>query len=229
MNARLQARRINGRPHPLSGPLAAALWLASSLLVAALPAQAAQRGARPDPELDPLRQRLHMLDIDPRTNVHAAYERLRARLAVDAAADARKRDRPQALALALLRVETAETAVRGEAAREELRQLELERSELLIEASRRDAARARAEAERLRVQLQVQAEDMARLRQSAEAEAVARQEAESTLDAVAGEEAEKLRAARAREAELKRLEAELSAGQGGAAKPARTRKPSPGH
>lgn len=200
---------------PLSFALCALFGAGAAAVGAALPspAEAAQRDVRPDPELDPLRQRLRALDVDPRSNVHADYERLRARIALEAAAEARKRDRPHALALARLRVETAEAAVRSQQAEEAVRQLDLQRSEWLIEASRRDAARARAETERLRVQLQVQAEEMASLRQSVEAESLARQEAESTLDDVAGAEAEKLRAARAREAELKRLEAELSGGK----------------
>ena len=226
-----RARRVGAHRAAFALPLSFALCTlfggGSAVVGVSLPspAEAAQRDARPDPELDPLRQRLRTLDTDPRSNAHAAYERLRARIALDTVADARKRERPHLLALARLRVETAEAAVRSEQAEETVRQLDLQRSELLIEASRRDAMRARAEAERLRVQLQVQAEDMARLRQSAEAESLARQEAESTLDDVAGAEAEKLRAARAREAELKRLEAELSGGSAPA--PAGGTKPKP--
>lgn len=220
---------VSARAATLARPLSMVLCAAFATgvvaagLVVSSPVEAAQRDERPDPELDPLRQRLRALDTDPRSNAHAAYERLRARIALEEAADARRRDRPHALALARLRVDTAEAAVRSEQAQQAIQLLELERSELLIEASRRDAARARAEAERLRVQFQVQAEEMARLRQSVEAESLARQEAESTLDDVAGAEAEKLRAARAREAELKRLEAELSGG----ATPAGGGKPKP--
>ena len=84
-----------------------------------------------------------------------------------------------------------------------------ERSELLVEASRQDAARARAEAERLRIQAQIQAEEAERLRLAAESEYGARQEVEGVLEGVASDQAAKLRAARARQAELERREAEL--------------------
>jgi hypothetical protein len=91
----------------------------------------------------------------------------------------------------------------------EIDRLDRERSELLVEASRRDAARARPEAERLRIQAQVQAEEAARLREQADADAAARADAEGALDSVASGQAAKLRAARRRAAELARQEAEL--------------------
>ena len=90
--------------------------------------------------------------------------------------------------------------------------LDRTRSELLIEASRRDAARARQEAERLRVQAQIQAEEAERLRMAAEAETLARQDAEDMLTSVAGQQTAKLSAARQKEAQLARQEAELMSG-----------------
>lgn len=156
-----------------------------------------------------LSQRLVAIDADPARNAFAAYERLQAKQALDALATARGRSRADALQVAEWRVETAEFAAATEAARREIDRLERERSELLVEASRRDAARARQEAERLRVQAQIQAEEAARLRLAAEQAAQARQEAEIVLDDVAGAQAAKLRAARQREAELARREAEL--------------------
>ncbi len=159
-----------------------------------------------------LAQRMQQIDLDPERNTLAAYERLQARQALDALAAARGRSRADAQQVADWRVETAELATATEAMRRELDRLDRERSELLVEASRQDAARARQEAERLRVQAQIQAEESARLRMAAEAEATARQEAETILDGVAGGEAAKLRAARQREAELARQEAELMRG-----------------
>lgn len=181
--------------------------LAIALLFAlALPAVQA---AEDDPDHARLAQRLRAIEVDPTRNPYAAYERLQARQALDALAHARSRQRADALQIAQWRVETAELAAGTEATRRELEQLDRERSELLVEASRQDAARAREEAERLRVQAQIQAEEAARLRMAAEQEALLRQDAETALDDVAGAQAAKLRAARKREAELARREREL--------------------
>ena len=178
--------------------------LALVLLLAAAPAWAAE-----DPDWLHLSQRLQALDADPATSGLASYERLRARNALDALAQAGSRRRAEALEIARWRVETAETAARTEVVRREIDRLDRERSDLLVEASRREAARARAEAERLRIQAQIQAEEAERLRLAAESEATARQEVETVLQGVSASEAAKLRAARQREAELARQEAEL--------------------
>lgn len=181
--------------------------LAVALLLVALAVPAAH--AADDPEQARLAQRLRAIEVDPTRNTFAAYERLQARQALDALAAARSAQRADALQIAQWRVETAELAAGTEAARREIDLLDRERSELLVEASRQDAARARQEAERLRVQAQIQAEEAARLRMTAEQEAQMRQEAEIVLDDVAGAQAAKLRAARQREAELARREREL--------------------
>lgn len=175
-----------------------------ALLLVAWPAN-----AEDDPDWLRLGQRLQALEADPATAGMASYERLQARVALDALLQANSRRRPDALEVAQWRVETAETAARTEVARREIERLDRERSDLMLEASRREAARARAEAERLRIQAQIQAEEAERLRLAAEAEASARQEAETVLQGVSASEAAKLRAAREREAELARQEAEL--------------------
>ncbi|WP_123831167.1 hypothetical protein [Luteimonas sp. 100069] len=156
-----------------------------------------------------LQQRLQALDSNPETAGTAAYERLQARQSLASLAAARSSQRASALQIAAWRVETAELAARTEVSRRELADLERERSALIVEASRQDAVRARQEAERLRIQAQIQAEETARLRLAAEEEGTARQQAETVLQGVASGEAAKLRAARQREAELKRREAEL--------------------
>jgi len=193
--------------------LAIAAVLAAALL-AGRPALAAD-----DPDAARLSQRLVAIEADPALNTFSAYERLQARQAVDALAAARGRKRESALQLAQWRVETAELAVRTEANRREIERLDRERGDLLLEASRREAARARQEAERLRVQSQIQAEEAARLRQAAEEEAQARQEAETVLQGVSSREAARLKAARARAAELKRQEEELMRSLEGDSKP----------
>ncbi|NDK38360.1 hypothetical protein DT603_05825 [Pseudoxanthomonas gei] len=181
--------------------------LACALLLAALPALSAER-----PEVVALNQRLVMLQSDPERAELAAFERLQAQQAVAALAKARGKQRDSALYIADRRVEIAETAARAEAARREADRLERTRSELLVEASRREAARARQENERLRIQAQIQTEEAERLRVAAEAETLARQDAEDMLTSVAGQQTAKLGAARQKEAQLARQEAELMSG-----------------
>jgi hypothetical protein len=166
--------------------------------------QAPEDGQAMGPEL-----RLQALDTDPRFTGAGAYERLRAEQAVQALATAKSRDRQAALVLAARRVAIAELAAHGELVQREVARLDQVRSDLLLEASRRDAERARQEAERLRLQSQIQAEEAERLRATAAAEAAARQQAEEVILDVGGQQAAKLKAARARDAELARKEAAL--------------------
>jgi len=156
-----------------------------------------------------LSQQITALDANSETASLAAYERLQARQAVETLANARSRDREAAYYVAERRVRIAEIAARTEAMQRRIDQLERERSELIVEASRRDAAQARAEAERLRIQARIQAEEAARLRQQTVTDAEAMQDIEAALQNVAGAQAAKLKAAREREAELARQEAEL--------------------
>ena len=153
--------------------------------------------------------RLQQLDADSSLNGYASYERLQARQALAALLEASRRERPDAQYVATRRVAVAELAARTEAMRRQADRLERDRSDLMVEASRQEAERARREAERLRIQAQIQAEETQRLRAEAEAAAMARQQAEDLIIDVGGAEAEKLKAARQREAELARQEAEL--------------------
>lgn len=157
--------------------------------------------------------RLQALEADPRYAGLAAYERLRARQTVDALATVRSKERAAATVIAARRIAIAELAARSELIERDVRRMDQARSELLVEASRREADRARQESERLRVQAQIQAEESERLRAAAEAETLARQQAEEVILDVGGKQAEKLKAARQREAELARQEAELMAAQ----------------
>ena len=181
--------------------------LALMLACVSLPALSAER-----PEVIALNQRLSSLQADPSLSELAAYERLQAQQAIAVLAKARGKQRDNALFVADRRVEIAETAARAESARRDADRLERTRSELLVEASRRDAARARQETERLRIQAQIQAEEAENLRLAAEADSIARQEAEDTLTNVAGEQSARLSSARVKEAKLARQEAELVSG-----------------
>ena len=190
---------MRGRPQILAGLLGLALATQAAL-------------AAENPVVVQLNQRLAALQADPDLAELAAYEKLQAQHAVAAFSKARRSQRETAQYVAERRVQIAEIAARAQAARREADRLDRTRSELLVEASRREAERARREAERLRVQAQIQAEETERLRLAAEAEALARQEAETTLDTVAGQQANRLSAARQRELKLAREEAELVSG-----------------
>ncbi len=179
-----------------------------ALLLLAMPLAQAQSS---DPAAT-LSQRLAALDSDPALASAGAYERLQARQALEALDQASSRNREASRYVAERRVSIAELAARNQVLQRELSQLETQRSELLIEASRRDAAQARAEAERLRLQAQLQAEEAARLREQSEAGEAAMQDVETALVGVAGVESARLKAAREREAALARQEAELMAG-----------------
>jgi outer membrane protein OmpA-like peptidoglycan-associated protein len=165
-----------------------------------------------DAEVAALSQRISALEADPQTAPLAAYERLQARQAIDALAQARSRDRDSARYVADRRVRIAEIAARTAAMQRDIDRLERERADLLVEASRQDATRARAEAERLRIQAQIQAEEAARLREQAAADAVAKQEVTALLEGVTDTQTAKLQAAREKQAALAREEAELVAG-----------------
>ncbi|MFC6842186.1 OmpA family protein [Xanthomonas theicola] len=183
--------------------------LLAALLALVVPAAAS---AAEDPQLAVLNQRLVALQADPLSADVAAYERLQAQQAVAALAAAKRKEQDDARYLAERRVEIAEIAARAALARRQVDQLDKTRSDLLVEASRREAARARQEAERLRVQAQIQAEEAESLRQAAEAEQLARQDAEQALTSVAGQQTAKLSAAQQKSAKLAREEAELVAG-----------------
>lgn len=189
--------------HSTATPAALAVVLAIALLAAA-PVR-----AQDDVAAAQLSQQLTALDANSETAHLAAYERLQARQAVEVLANARSREYDAAHYVAQRRVRIAEVAARTEVMQRQIDQLERQRSELIVEASRRDAAEARAEAEHLRIQARIQAEEAARLRQQSTSDAEAMQDIEAALEGVAGAQAAKLRAAREREAELARQEAEL--------------------
>lgn len=187
---------------------ARSIYLAAGLLALPLLAVAAD-----DPMVMQLNQRLMAISANPDTANLGAFERMQAQQAISTFSNAKRRDQELTRYLAERRVEIAETAVRAALAQREVDQLERTRSDLLIEASRREAARARQEAERLRVQAQIQAEESERLRLAAESEALARQDAENALTSVAGKQQQRLSAAQQNAAKLAREEAELVSGQ----------------
>ncbi|MBP6596676.1 MAG: OmpA family protein [Arenimonas sp.] len=150
-----------------------------------------------------LQAKLQQLETDPSLADLAGLERLHARQAVVAARDAKRRDRSLRLALAGIRIDAARAAAETELLVAQAGQLDRERDQIMLEASRREAEQARREADRLSLQ------------SLAREEAAQRQYEASTmaLEAAGAEtaQARKLAQARARETELARKEAELAA------------------
>lgn len=187
------------------------------LAIAVVPVHAQTRNDAGTAELE---RKLVALDANPDYANAAAYERLQARHAVDALASARQSQYEAAYYVADRRVQIAATAADTAAMQQQIRELDRERTELLLEASRLDAAAARAEAVRLRIEAQIRLEEAERLRSQSQSDADAMADVETALKDVAGAQAARLKAAKAREAELARQEAELLRG-----KPANPAKP----
>ncbi len=167
--------------------------------------------AADDEVIAQLNARLSALDANPDLREQGAYERLQAVQAIQRYADASRSERDSALYVAQRRVEIAELAAQTGRTSQQIADLDQTRNSLLLEASRRETARARQEAERLRVQQQIQAEEAERLRQQADAEAAA--EADQALTDATGAQQAKLTAARKKDAALARQEAELMSGE----------------
>ena len=172
---------------------AVSLLLACAVLVA--PAARAADDATAT-EVAALSARLSALDADPALAGHAELERYKARNALALVAAARSRDREHALFLARARVAAAEHAAQAEVLREQSAQLDRERDQIELEASRRQAMAREEEAQR-------DAEAMAAER--------AQLEESSASAGAAAEQAMRLAEARAEETRLARKEAELAA------------------
>lgn len=184
---------------PLSMLLLIALVLGAPAALAQSTAEHAQAVAR-------LVSDLRSLETDPSLADLAGLERLKARQAVAAAGEAKRRDREHSVRVADLRIAAARTAAEAELLAAQSLQLDRERDQIMVEASRREAEQARRETERLRLQSLAREEAVQReLEASSAAQTIA-------LEAAAAEtaQARKLAQARAREAELARKEAELA-------------------
>lgn len=163
-----------------------------------------------DPELERLQTQLEQLDADRSLAGMAGLERLKAKQALDALRLAKSRERSHALYLAERRVEAAGLMAQVELLQRQVIQLDREYDQLQIEASRREAEQARRDAERLRLQNLAREEEAERLL-AVEREAREQSVADAAAALAEAEQANRLAAARAREAELARQEAELAA------------------
>ena len=175
-----------------------AAWLAGG--------SAAWAADQPDPAIVRLAEVLSTLDNDPALADKAPLERFKARQALADAQVVRSRDRAHALILANAWVQAARDAAQAELLNQQSAQLDRERDQIMLEASRRDAELARREADRLRLQSLAREEEAQRLAESMAQDQLAVEHSEAQAS-----QALKLADARAREAELARKEAELAA------------------
>ena len=177
------------------------------MLSVALPARAAQA---PDPDALRLTAILAALDQDPGLADKAALERFKARQAIAALQAARSRDHVHTLYLAQTWVEAAQEAAQADVLLQQSVQLDRERDQIMLDASRRDAELARRDAERLRLQTEAREEETGR---QAELERLATEQATASAEVANAQatQAMKLADARGRETELARKEAQLAA------------------
>jgi outer membrane protein OmpA-like peptidoglycan-associated protein len=185
-------------------------WLLLAALAVAGAAGPADAADAPDADSQRLIAVLVALDNDPALADKAPLERFKARQALTALQAARSRDRAHALLLANAWVEAAQASAQAELLRQQSAQLDRDRDQIMLEASRRDAEMARREADRLRLQSQAREEEAERL---AEQERLQAEQSAASVGAAQAQasQALKLAGARARETELARKEAELAA------------------
>jgi outer membrane protein OmpA-like peptidoglycan-associated protein len=187
--------------------MAAGLLFALALSLAAAPVRAADQIAEAAAQLS---ARLAALESDPSLGGRAELERWKARQSLAALDTGKSRERPHLLYIAQARVAAAEKAAQAEALMEQSAQLDREREQIMLEASRLQAEAAQREADRLRRQALAREEEAQR---AAEQDAVERAQLEQdTANADAAKvQAMKLAEARAEETRLARKEAELAA------------------
>ena len=180
-------------------------------LFAAPAAVNAQSAADHEQAVARLMADLRSLESDPSLADLAGLERLKARQAVAAAQEAKRRDREHSVRIAGLRIAAARAAAEADLLASQSQQLDRERDQIMLEASQREAEQARRETERLRLQSLAREEAIQReLEATAAAQTIALEAAEAETA-----QARKLAQARAREAELARKEAELAAAVAG--------------
>jgi outer membrane protein OmpA-like peptidoglycan-associated protein len=184
-------------------------------LLAALALAACMTTPKRDLDLERIQATLSNLERDTSLAPLAPAEIARARDAVRALAESPASNealRAELSYIAERRVDIAYASAQAALEQNKLAKLERERSEILVEASRRDAELARLEAEKLRVQSLARAEEAERARADT-AEALAlRDESAQAADAARAqaEQAKRLAKAQAQEADLARQEADLA-------------------
>ncbi|MBK6727443.1 MAG: OmpA family protein [Xanthomonadales bacterium] len=180
------------------------------LLGGALPVDAARR----DLEYERIEQQLRAFEADPEIGSLAPAEssRVRETLAQMKLAGMRGEEREHLSYLAERRLDGAIAAANAVHEERLLTQLQRERDQILLEASRRDAEMSRLEAEKLRLQSLARAEEAERARSDADAARAESVESAALADAARAEadQARRVAQAQSAEAELAKREAELA-------------------
>jgi outer membrane protein OmpA-like peptidoglycan-associated protein len=187
----------------------AGLLLALALAMA-LPVPSAAASDEAMAQVAQLSARLDALDHDPALGSLAQLERWKARQALAALTVAKSRERAHLSYIATARVGAAEQAAQAEALLAQSAQLDRDRDQIMVEASRRQAEAAQREADRLRREAMAREEEQQRANEQAAAERATLEQQQQQADAAA-EQAMKLADARAEETRLARKEAELAA------------------
>ena len=171
----------------------------------------------PDPDVVRLSASLDALDADPGLADKAGLERFKARQSLTALQAARSRNRDHVLVLAAAWVEAAQDAAQAELLNQQALQLDRDRDQILVEATRREAEASRREADRLRLQSLAREEEAQRQAEAMERDRLALDASAASAEAVNAQASQtlKLADARARETELARKEAALAAAMAG--------------
>ncbi len=180
------------------------------LIVGIGPVLAAKR----DLEYERIEQQLRAFEADPEIGSLAPAEtsRVRETLAQMKLAGTRGEERTHLSYLAERRLDGAIAAANAVREERRLTQLQRERDQILLEASRRDAEMSRLEAEKLRLQSLARAEEAERARSDADAARAESVESAALADAARAEadQARRVAQAQSAEAELAKREAELA-------------------
>jgi outer membrane protein OmpA-like peptidoglycan-associated protein len=180
------------------------------LLAASAPLLAAKR----DLEYERIEQQLRAFENDPDIGQLAPAEaaRVRETLSLMKAGGVRGDERAHLVYLAERRLDGAIATANAVFEERRLSQLQRERDQILLEASRRDAEMARLEAEKLRLQSLARAEEAERARVDAEAARAESAESAALAEAARAEadQARRVAEAQSAEAELAKREAELA-------------------
>ena len=147
------------------------------------------------------------LDRESQPGNYADLERLRARQAASQLTQVRSRDREDAIDTAQVLFKIADIAIKTQQLKTQLMQLDRDRDHIYVEASRRDAELARKEAEQLRLQVLAYEEEQANPLLNTDDLIDANQAIEDSSQA----QTQRVVDARAKEAELARLEEEITA------------------
>ena len=182
-----------------AGSLLAAVMLA--LVVAAAPVSA----AKPDLDYPRLAASLDHLAGDPVLGQYAQAELARARDTLQQLRQARRKERAHWLYLAERRVDLAYAAAQLEDARHKYTQLQHERDQIALQATRLEADRVRRELERQRIENLAAQEEAQRLQQ--QGQSYAEQAEQARAEAA---QARKLAESQSRAAALSRKQAELA-------------------